>query len=659
MPTLASSLIEGPAGQGVWIMLLHAVWLGLLAAATVALTFRVGVRLSHRARYAILAVAMIVVAAGPVSLVGWSAALPSRAVEKAAPASTELIVQVGPASPEPEPERRTTTAGPPASRQAPRSNATLALARLIAAVERARTPLLSVWSIVVLALAAVLILGMRSLASLRREGELAPHSIRDRVDRLALPLGIARAPTVLIHPRLVEPFLCGIFRPAILLPARWSHDAPTASLDAILAHELAHAVRRDQLVNVLQRLLEIALFFHPAVHWLSRSLRREREHLADAMAVRFTGDPLALAESLQSIARLRLESPRIAAAAGASLGGPSTSLLPRIQELIGMTPSRPRLALWPFAALPAAGLFALVALSAGFADDRPAASSRVETSRRESTGPAAKSSTDRPMIRYEVRFITGPAEPWRMLMLPRLKPLKLDADLAALRTKYPGLPDDQIKAMAADSDLNAWLLDEKAVIDLLTRAQQDTRTNCLQAPKVTADDGARATISNRGKHHYVAGIDRPENGKVGFVPVVKNVMEGITLDLTGKRLPHATRLTVGLDATRLLGFHTMHQYHRIGEQIQAPQYQIPTTAKTRGSFDCTLAEGTYLLVSLGVHDEARPIRGAASLANGVLGAAGLPTVQNEPETIEWLVLIRAEPMDGTEKPRPTVQVSNN
>ncbi len=420
-----------------------------------------------------------------------------------------------------------------------------------------------------------------------------------------------------------------------------------------------HAVRRDQVFNLFQRLLEIALFFHPAVHWVSRSLRREREHLTDAMAIRLTGDPLALAESLQSIARLRLESPRIDAAAGASLGGLPTSLLPRIQELIGMTPSRPRLALWPFAALPAAGLFALVALSAGFAGDRPAAPARVETPRKESMTPAAQAPADRPMIKYEVRFITGTAEPWRLRMLPRLKPLKLDPELAALRAKYPGLPDDQLKAMAADSDLNAWLLDEKAVIDLLTQAQQDTRTNCLQAPKVSADDGARATISNRGKHHYVAGFDKPEDGKVGFVPVVKNVMEGITVDLTGKRLPHATRLTVGLDATRLLGFHTMHQVERIGEQLQTAEYQIPTTARTSGSFDCTLAEGTYLLVSLGVHDEARPIRGAASLANGVLGAAGLPTVRNEPETMEWLVLIWAEPILGTEKPRPTVRTPRN
>jgi hypothetical protein len=112
-------------------------------------------------------------------------------------------------------------------------------------------------------------------------------------------------------------------------------------------------------VNLAQRLVEVGMFFHPAVHWLSRSLRRERELCADALAVRLTGDPLALAEALQSVARLRLTSPKVAAV-GASLGGPSVSLLPRIQELIGMTPLRPRFPVWPFAALPAAGFLALL-----------------------------------------------------------------------------------------------------------------------------------------------------------------------------------------------------------------------------------------------------------------------------------------------------------
>lgn len=53
-------------------------------------------------------------------------------------------------------------------------------------------------------------------------------------------------------------------------------------LEALLAHELAHVLRHDYAVNLLQSLLEIALFHHPGVWWLSRRICRERELACDA-----------------------------------------------------------------------------------------------------------------------------------------------------------------------------------------------------------------------------------------------------------------------------------------------------------------------------------------------------------------------------------------
>ena len=157
----------------------------------------------------------------------------------------------------------------------------------------------------------------------------------------------------------------------------------------------------------------MVLFFHPAVHWLSRSLRRERELCTDALAVRMTHDPLALAEALQSVARLRLHfrSPREMTIAGTSLGGQTVSLLPRIQELIGMTPTRPQRRIWPFAALPAAGIIALIATAAGLARDNPPSSSATTKARppvsatRADSGKTAE--TER-SIQYEVRSVFAP-----------------------------------------------------------------------------------------------------------------------------------------------------------------------------------------------------------------------------------------------------------
>ena len=71
---------------------------------------------------------------------------------------------------------------------------------------------------------------------------------------------------------------------------------PPHQLEAILAHELAHIRRHDYLVNLLQTLVETLLFYHPAVWWLSRRIRAERENCCDDLAVSLCGDPYTYAQ---------------------------------------------------------------------------------------------------------------------------------------------------------------------------------------------------------------------------------------------------------------------------------------------------------------------------------------------------------------------------
>jgi protein involved in polysaccharide export with SLBB domain len=84
----------------------------------------------------------------------------------------------------------------------------------------------------------------------------------------------------------------------------------------VLAHELAHVRRWDNLVNLAQRLVESLLFFHPCVWLASRQVRRDREECCDALVVRHTARPEAYATLLVSIAaavRAR-RAPQLAAA---------------------------------------------------------------------------------------------------------------------------------------------------------------------------------------------------------------------------------------------------------------------------------------------------------------------------------------------------------
>ena len=76
-------------------------------------------------------------------------------------------------------------------------------------------------------------------------------------------------------------------------------------LEAVLAHELAHVRRADYLWNLIQTMAETLLFFHPAVWWLGRRLREQRELCCDDVAVQSCADPLVYATAL-----LRLEERR-------------------------------------------------------------------------------------------------------------------------------------------------------------------------------------------------------------------------------------------------------------------------------------------------------------------------------------------------------------
>jgi hypothetical protein len=631
MPAFAPEAFDGLIGRLLWLALVHSLWIGLLTASAVALIFQFASRLSHRARHAILAVAMLVVAWGPGAVAIVQHLAFSRAAEVGSPGdeTTLEVIAGGPADGGSNPGVSPTKQQPVVGLIPARGSQLLsgAFSRAVAVLVRLRPMMVVLWLVPAACLSATLLLGAFGLRRLRRTAEPASIFVQDRCRCLARLLRLRRIPEILIHTRLAEPFLCGIRRPTILLPERWAGTASVTSLDGILAHELAHACRRDQVVNLAQRLVEVALFFHPAVHWLSQSLRRERELCADALAVRLTGDPLALAEALQSVARLRLRSPRIPVL-GASLGGPSLSLLPRIQELIGMTPSRPRFALWPFAALPAAGLLALTAVSAGLAGDWPVPGARVEAKRPPAGIQDERSLQDDRMISYFVRYVYGPPEPWRQLLLPRMKLLKQEADFSA------------------------WLLDGKGLFDLLTQAQGDTRTNVLSAPKLCGYNGAEAKIMNRKKLWYVAGFDQLDAPGPGFRPRVKGVDEGITLSLTGSILPRATRLSVNLEETSLLGFHTMHQKKRVGEEIHAAEYQIPTTANRNSRVDCELPDGAYLLISLGVHEQPGSLPGLAELANDVFASVGLPQYQPAPVARERLVIIGARPVEADRKKPP-------
>jgi TonB family protein len=131
----------------------------------------------------------------------------------------------------------------------------------------------------------------------------------------------------------------GWLKPVILVPAAALLALTPQALEALLVHELEHVRRRDFMANVLQTFTEALLFYHPAVWWLSRRIRQEREHCCDDAAVRVCGDPILYASALVRLEELRTEPFLIPDLAPAASGG---RLMFRIQRLL-----RPRVSHGP------------------------------------------------------------------------------------------------------------------------------------------------------------------------------------------------------------------------------------------------------------------------------------------------------------------------
>lgn len=169
----------------------------------------------------------------------------------------------------------------------------------------------------------------------RRARPLEKGAASRIVDDLRARLGIRRPIRVLVVDGLGSPAVAGLLWPVVLVPASLLTDLPPQALMPILAHELAHVRRYDVLVNLVQMLIEAVLFFNPAVWWISRQVRFEREACCDALAANLTGEPARYAHSLVAWAERLLEMPGLSpAGVTAFADGGGRPLLDRARRLL-------------------------------------------------------------------------------------------------------------------------------------------------------------------------------------------------------------------------------------------------------------------------------------------------------------------------------------
>ncbi len=122
-------------------------------------------------------------------------------------------------------------------------------------------------------------------------------------------VGIQKPLEIRLSGTSLEPGIFGVARPILLWPEGISDRLSDAHLEAILAHELWHIRRRDNLAATVHMIVEAVFWFHPVVWWLGSRLVAERERACDEAVLEFGSDRHIYAGSILKICEFCISSP--------------------------------------------------------------------------------------------------------------------------------------------------------------------------------------------------------------------------------------------------------------------------------------------------------------------------------------------------------------
>jgi polysaccharide export outer membrane protein len=202
-------------------------------------------------------------------------------------------------------------------------------------LDRSQAWLVGGWFIGIAIFGIRLALGAVGIWRIMRTRQPLPPDVAAMVNRLIQSMAFRVRPAVYVTEQVSQAIAIGVFKPMVLLPAAWVLELQPDMLEAVVAHELAHLRRWDLPINLLQRLVETLLFFHPVVWWCSRRMRIERELCCDERATQATGDRAGYVEALAFLAEQQGSTWEPLLAAG--IGGSRMVLLERIRNVLGIS----------------------------------------------------------------------------------------------------------------------------------------------------------------------------------------------------------------------------------------------------------------------------------------------------------------------------------
>ncbi|HEX4003032.1 MAG TPA: M56 family metallopeptidase [Candidatus Acidoferrales bacterium] len=127
--------------------------------------------------------------------------------------------------------------------------------------------------------------------------------------RASTPIDIPAPVGIRSCPGLLEPGVVGFFRPTVLLPEAIFNTLTRPQMEAVLAHELSHARRRDNLTASIHMIVETLFWFYPLIWWIGARLLEERERACDESVLVLGSEPREYAEAILSVCKHCVKSP--------------------------------------------------------------------------------------------------------------------------------------------------------------------------------------------------------------------------------------------------------------------------------------------------------------------------------------------------------------
>lgn len=133
--------------------------------------------------------------------------------------------------------------------------------------------------------------------------------VHDAVRRVERAAGIPKPIKIVSSHDNLEPGIVGIRRPVLVWPRHLADGLRSDQIESVIAHELSHVVRRDNLLASMHMVTSAAFWFHPIVWWIGARLIEERERACDEHVILLGQSPAAYAAGILKTCELCIATP--------------------------------------------------------------------------------------------------------------------------------------------------------------------------------------------------------------------------------------------------------------------------------------------------------------------------------------------------------------